>query len=515
MRGKRTLRLAAIALAFLALPSRAPAALRFSPYLQSLEAGTVSVCAFIDADDSLRARLLEPGGTSRDVDAVGEDPACAELDGLLPNVDYHYNLFVNGECVTGPDPIAFTAWSDPEQTFVIYGDTRSGDDSFDLAHRRVVRAIEETVVADAVIHTGDFVEEGGDPLLWENFFRIEDGLLASTPIFPAVGRSDQPGTFMREAFQLLAESPWYSFDRGCVHVAVLNVWQARSQPAEEVGAEGRQVRWLREDLAGARARGVRYCFVVLHEPVIDIDGKSSSFARTVLMPLFEAFDVTAVFSGAHFFSHAVAGGVHYFTNGGGGAILDGGEPKEGTFRFFDAVHHFLVLEIDRFRARVRAVNAYGEDFYHVTLEGPRDPFAPTYTRSYPGGKRSAGLTVFYEPGCEACDAFEADLFTEALRAGATLTVTFKSLEDAGNRSELATWTDREGPVPIVVVAGEVLAGRDEIDKRLNGAIERAADRPMAESPDPVRRAAPVAAAAAGALLLGLLWRWKGRRPNDV
>jgi len=302
MKGKRTRYPAVIALALLALPSPAPAAIRFGPYLQSPETGTISVCAFVDAGDSLRARLLEPDGTARDVTAVGEDPACAELDGLLPNVDYHYELYVNNERTTNEDPVAFTAWSDPEQIFVIYGDTRSGDDSFDLAHRRVVRAIEETVIADAMIHTGDFVEDGRDRVLWENFFHIEGSLLASTPIFPAMGRSDQPGAFMRTAFGLLAESPWYSFDRGGVHVSVLKVWQARSQPSDEAGAEGRQARWLREDLAGARARGARYCFVVLHEPVIDMEGKSSSFARTVLMPLFEAFDVTAVFSGAHFFS---------------------------------------------------------------------------------------------------------------------------------------------------------------------------------------------------------------------
>jgi len=97
----------------------------------------------------------------------------------------------------------------------------------------------------------------------------------------------------------------------------------------------------------------------------------------------------------------------------------------------------------------------------------------------------------------------------------TLTATFKSLEDAGSRAELAARTDREGPVPIVVVAGEILAGREEIDKRLDRAIEKAVDRPPTEKPDPVRRAAPVAAAVAGALLLGLLWRWRRGRPNDV
>lgn len=470
----RSAPLVGLVLLLLASLSTGQAGLRFGPYLQSPAPGVVSVCAFVDEGDAVRVRLLESGEAPREVAAEGAAPACAKLSGLLPNVDYRYQLFIDGECAAGEEPLSFVVSSAPEQTFIIYGDTRSGDDSFDLAHRQVVRAIRETTVPDAVIHTGDFVERGDDLELWESFFHIERDLLSTTPIFPAIGRSDQPPALMRRIFPRLAQSPWYSFDRGEVHVAVLELWQASRQEDRETAPDGAQARWLRGDLAGARARGARYLFVVLHEPAIDIAGKSSLAARRVYMPIFEAFGVTAVFSGAHYFSHAVVKGVHYFTNGGGGARLDVRAPKPGVFRFFSAVHHFLELEIYRLRARVMAVNAYGEDFYEVLLEGrsesPHALAAPTTVVTFGAGEAIVPMTVFSRPGCDACEELEAELPGLAREAGATLVVTFRSLEDPGNRAALRALTDRDGPAPFISLDGEVLAGMEEIEGGLELAL---------------------------------------------
>ena len=508
----RSVPLIGLILVLLTSPSPGHAGLRFGPYLQSLAPGVVSVCAFVDEGDTVLVRLIEPGEAPREFAAEGAAPACAKLSGLLPNVDYRYQLFVDGECAAGEEPLAFVASSEPEQTFVIYGDTRSGDDSFDLAHRQVVRAIRETTVPDAAIHTGDFVERGDDPELWESFFHIERDFLSTTPIFPAIGRSDQPPELMGRLFPRLARRPWYSFDRGEVHVAVLNLWQASRQEEVETAPDGAQARWLRDDLAGARARGGRYLFVVLHEPVINLAGKSSSTARQVYMPIFEAFGVTAVFSGAHYFSHAVVNEVHYFTNGGGGALLEAREPKKGVFRFYSAVHHFLVLEVGRFRARVKAVNAYGEDFYETVLggrsESPGALAAPTTVMTFGSGEAIVAMTVFSRPGCEACEGLEAELPGFAREAGATLVVTFRSLEDAGNRAALQALTDRDGPAPIISLNGDILTGMEEIEGRLVPALIRAAEHQEEEG-----KRAGLWILAAAVVILGaalLLFLLKGR-----
>ena len=388
------------------------------------------------------------------------------------------------------------------QTFVIVGDTRSGEEGSSLAHDQVVQAIRENAVPDAIFHTGDFVEDGESLELWESFFRIESDLLATAPIFPAIGQSDQPALLMRGIFPVLAESPWYGVDRGDTHVAVLNLWQARSQGPDDTAEDGAQATWLRRDLAAARARGARYLFVMFHEPAIDLEGGSSQAIREVYMPIFEAFDVTAVFSGAHYFSHAVRHGVHYFTDGGGGAALDTRTPEEGVFRFFRASHHFLVLEVDRFGARVSAVDPHGGSFYSAALGGGSrpapDPAAPTFVESFPAGKESVAMTVFFLPGCKACDAFKAGLWNLALRTGSSLEVTFRSAEDPDNRAVLSALTDSRGPVPIVVI------GTQEIARGLDAAIREAKALPARKGSPDGRWIVAVVSLVAGSILFGAL-----------
>jgi len=465
---------------WLAALSFAPAArgeLVAGPYLQSLAPDAVSVCAFAREGDAVAVRWTPTGGEPRLVAARGRAPACASLAGLLPDIAYEYELLINGSPVAEGPPPSFVADSETDVSFVIFGDTRSGDDSFDLAHRQVVRAIRETTVPDAIIHTGDFVERGDRHDLWVNYFRIESDLLSSAPVFPAVGRSDQPPALMRAYFPVLAEKPWYSFDRAGAHVAVLNLWQASSQEAGETTAGGPQARWLREDLAKARASGKTYLFVVMHEPAINIEGWSTSAAAQVFMPIFEAFGVTAVFSGAHYFSHALRNGVHYFTNGGGGALLDARTPKEGVFNFFNRIHHFLVLDVGRVGASVKAVDSHGGVFFSLDLgeAAPSEGGAssPAVVRTFSGGTRLVPLTVFTNPGCDDCDSFEDELPGIAKRTDTTLVATFRSLEEAENRAALAALTDGAGPVPIVVVGSEVFSGPGEIRPALEEAVLRA------------------------------------------
>ena len=151
-------RLAGVLVAILLLPSLARAELRFGPYLQSTAPDSVSICAFVEEGDAVRVRLLIPDGAAREVDAVGHAPAVARLTGLLPELEYRYELFVGGQRVTGDDPPGFVARSDVMQTFVIFGDTRSGEESFSLAHDQVVQAIRSHLHPEQLIVTaaGDF-----------------------------------------------------------------------------------------------------------------------------------------------------------------------------------------------------------------------------------------------------------------------------------------------------------------------------------------------------------------------
>jgi hypothetical protein len=499
------LRVAVSFLLILMLPATSFAGLVFGPYLQSPSEETLIVCAYVETGDKVAVRLTEASGEKKTVPAEGTQPACAKIDGLKPDAGARYELLLNGESVTEPTVLAPFAASEAGLTMAIYGDTRAGDDSFDLAHRQIVDSLTKTALVDAIFHTGDFVEQGENLDLWTNFFRIEKPSLLTAPIFPAIGRSDQPGNLMRSLFPMLADSPWYSVTRGDVHLIVTKVWQSASQPKDEVGPDGAQARWLRADLAKAKNAGARYIFVVVHEPAKDIEGNHPPAIRDVFMPLFESFGVTAVFSGAHFFSHFENGGVHYFTNGGGGASLDLREPPGGAFRYFSAIHHFLLLEAGRAGARVRAVNAYGEDFYTVDLDdspsAQKSQDSPTYVKSYDGGPNSVAMTVFHLPGCGDCEQFQQELPAIAQRTSVTIVATFRSLENPDNRAILASLTDQESPTPIVALGKEVYVGSEQIDTLLESEIADSAAQIGSGGNSGPRTAILIAVFTAGAILL--------------
>lgn len=454
--------------------STASAKLIFGPYLQSESPNTMLLCAWVESGDNVAFRIFPPEGKAIELKAGGSKPACAKANALAPEVEYRYELLINEKPVHLKENPTFLASSQVSQTFVIYGDTRSGDDSFDLAHRNVIDAIREVAIPDAVIHTGDFVETGKDFALWVNFFNLEQELLWNAPIYPSIGRSDQPPELMKEIFPLLKDQNWYSFDRADSHFVVLKLWQASSQPTGDISPDGEQAKWLQKDLADAKNQGQRYIYVVMHQPPMDSTGKLSRAASEVYMPLFENFDVTAVFSGAHFFSHFVRNGVHYFTNGGGGALLESLPPAEGVYRFYKSAHHFLILEIGRVGARIRAVNTQGEDFYVVSFDkgakGAKEAKAPTYVESYFGGSQSVAMDVFFQYGCDQCKNLEEQLPDIAKSTGVTLVVTSRSLDDSENAAKLAALSDQAKSTPIVVVGDVLLEGMDQIDASLGETI---------------------------------------------
>ncbi len=482
---KKTAAISFLILGIILSASTAGAKIHFGPYIQSLSASETAVCFFADPQDRVTVELQgEPQPIRRT--AEGARSACAKFRDLNADETYSYSVFLDEEPVPSKSPLSFVPYAAESGVFVIYGDTRSGDDSFDLTHAQIVQAINESVVPDAVIHTGDLVEFGGREDLIANFFNIEKELTARAPIFPAIGQSDQPPDLMRKVFPLLADNPWYSFDRAGAHFVICNLWKTASQKKVETSADGKQAAWLRDDLANAKKRGAKYIFAVVHEPVIDANGNTPKALRDVFTPIFENFGVTAVFSGAHYFSHATKNGVHYFTNGGGGALLESAPPRAGVYRYYSAVHHFLVLEIDRTGARVKAVDAHGGEFYEATLGGRQLSAggASTFVESYGQAENSVILTVYYKNKSRQADPLAALFEKAAARNKANIVATYRSLESPENRASLEVATDRREPLPIIVAEDDVLFGTDEIELRIDETISRAAHSGISQKLSP-------------------------------
>ncbi len=447
---------------------RALADLQLGPYLQSLSADRVAVCVGTDPNDTVQITLSNPEAPKGDALPASDGIRCTAFAGLLPDMQYDYSVQVNG---SQAGEGRFLAQSATEHVLIIFGDTRSGDDSFDLAHRRIVKTILQTQYAEAYIHTGDYVERGEDLLLWENFFTIEKDLLRNLPLYPSLGRSDQPPELIQRFFPLVRDKGYYSFDRGTAHIAVLRLWRSADQPSSLTSPEGEQARWLNEDLLSARARGAKHLFVIMHEPAFDVAGSIPRAVEQTFMPLFERHHVTAVFGGAHYFSHKLRHGVQYFTNGGGGAVLETAPPAPGMFRFFSAIHHFLVLEVGYFGARLRAVNAQGEEFYSVTFDESVSKApgmeSPVETQSVgQGGNKPVNLTVFYDSKSSPKDELLSLVKKATSNAAVSALVSFRSLDVADNRKLRRLQDPDDGPLPLLLLDQAKLNGKDQLVERL-------------------------------------------------
>ncbi len=203
----------------------------------------------------------------------------------------------------------------------VYGDVRGGHD----VHRRLTQALIDEA-PDAVIVTGDMVLRGSDEGDWQRFFAVTADLLPRIPYYPAIGNHDlgRAGPEGRRADQIFAMPPappgrpegafWYSVDLSDVHLVFLDS-NAYERPEQE--------RWLEQDLAAARARGVRAIFAVTHSgPFSRGIHRGSPLARERYLPILVRYKVNALVSGHdHQYQRGRMSGLDYVVSGGGGASL--------------------------------------------------------------------------------------------------------------------------------------------------------------------------------------------------
>lgn len=203
----------------------------------------------------------------------------------------------------------------------VYGDVRGGHE----VHRRLAQALIDEA-PDAVLVTGDLVLRGSDEGDWQRFFAVTEELLPRIPYYPAIGNHDlgRAGADGRRADQIFALPPapagrpdgayWYSVDLADVHVVFLD---------SNAYERSEQERWLEQDLAAARQRGVRAILAVTHDgPFSRGIHRGNKLARERYLPILAKHKVALLLSGHdHQYQRGRAGGLDYVVSGGGGAPL--------------------------------------------------------------------------------------------------------------------------------------------------------------------------------------------------
>lgn len=270
------------------------------------------------------------------------------IEGLRPGQRYHYIVEAGGERQGGEFA---TAPSYPEPfAFVVYGDSRGNAH----AHRTVIERVRREV-PDFVLGTGDLVDTGENEKDWQLFFTVEKDLLRETVYYPSVGNHDRQGRArtadnFRKYFSLPADSPsperYYAFTYSNTRVLVLDS-NAYSFALTD------QTAWIERELAQAVADPQRkHTFVVMHHPPFSCSAHGGQpELREMWTPLFEKYDVDAVFSGHdHVYERSELNGVRYFVTGGAGAPLYPRDPRPNkqdsdALVYFERTFNYLRVQV--------------------------------------------------------------------------------------------------------------------------------------------------------------------------
>ncbi|MFW9796322.1 MAG: kelch repeat-containing protein [Candidatus Thorarchaeota archaeon] len=233
-------------------------------------------------------------------------------------------------------------YNDDTYTFIVYGDTRAGDDT-------AVSWLHDDLVSkylqydpEMVVHSGDMLYHGGESYQWPLF---NDSLAAiwewdsDIEYFGAVGNhewytdvygvNDQNFTNYREFFDYSAviDEPgetelYYSFDRQGIHFIILNTvndWVGTTYTCPAA-----QMAWLEADLA----KDYETVIVSTHYPLYSILADrperlaEAASVRAAFQDLFIEYAVDIIFTGHnHYYHRAPRDGIQYVTAAGGGAPL--------------------------------------------------------------------------------------------------------------------------------------------------------------------------------------------------
>jgi serine/threonine-protein phosphatase CPPED1 len=236
--------------------------------------------------------------------------------------------FTRGACAAD-EPYFFIQLSDPQLGMF----TENQDFVQDAINFEFAVAAVNRLRPAFVIITGDLVHRPGDPEQIAEYRRIVGKIDPSIPVHNVAGNHDVENVPTPEslaAYTKIFGPDRYSFRYRGLAGIVLNssiIHSPQQTPDELAGQE----RWLRAELAKARAENARHIVVFQHHPwfIKSADERDGYFnipleRRTAYMALFRQFGVRYLFCG-HYHRNAEArdGEIEHVTSGPVGRPLGG------------------------------------------------------------------------------------------------------------------------------------------------------------------------------------------------
>jgi len=332
------------------------------------------------------------------------------LEDLLPDTDYLYQVYADGEAVGETYSFRTAPEEDVPFVFAVVGDTM-------YSHEEKLQIRDRIMEDDPsfLIHVGDFVGETGgyEESLWrKHWFQDYGELMSRIPLIPVLGNHEYQGVIVvyfsipgaaplfHDYFTAPGNERWYSYDWANVHFIVLD-----ANITEDLQPGCEQLQWLEKDLVeNTDGRDdPDWLFACWHEPAfssgagqIDLTGNP---LRENVVPLMERFGVDVVFYGHdHFYERSLKDGVIYITSGGGGAAPHPIFPDINPYsrKVMDAFQYMRIL-VNRRSVQVESVDLLGTMLDSFSLEKEPDPPVPGAS-GQDGAGGGCGCAVVERPG---------------------------------------------------------------------------------------------------------------------
>ncbi len=316
------------------------------PYVQDLGATSAEVRVEVDPPGPVTLEFGDAGGPGRIEHKQTAPFHVFPLTGLSPKTRYVFTAQSGLSAKPGSFTTAPPNDANDPITFLVYGDNRTDD----AAHAAIVRAMVPHP-ADFLLNTGDLVEHGGVPGLWQRFFDIEAPLLTTECVFPTIGNHELvdrdatlylryfgPSTTLGGAGASVAPSVHRTFRWGFVRVLIVGGFGDSASVGEEK-------RWLEEELRKADTEpGILYRLVMTHHGPWSSGphGSNRMLYNTSVVDVLRARKVTLMLSGHdHIYERGQSGDVPYMVSGGGGAPSYEEKDRLKTTRTFESTRHFV------------------------------------------------------------------------------------------------------------------------------------------------------------------------------
>ena len=341
------------------------------PYVQDVAATTANVRVEVDPAAAVTLEVADGGAPGRIEHREAAAFHVFPLTGLSPRTLYHYTVTSAGTAKTATFTTAPPDNTSDPATFIVYGDNRTDD----AAHTAIVRTM-TAHPADFLVNTGDLVEHGGIPVMWQHFFDIEAPLLNTECLFATIGNhelADKEASLYLRYFGTLGQpgqpsaldpqSPNGALASPPLLHRTFRWGRIRIFTIAGMGEVGDEMHWLESALAAAdQEPGLLYRIIVTHHGPWSSGphGSNKKLQHANIVSMLHAHHVSMVVSGHdHIYERGEAEGIPYVVSGGGGAPLYDQTDKLPTTRVFDSVRHFVELRASTSGIKLSAVRTDG------------------------------------------------------------------------------------------------------------------------------------------------------------